>query len=77
MGVRRGSVIGLIAGVLIAFGAVFFLIDTGIRVDALGTSPTAAEQLTGFGGLLVGTVLTLTFFVRLLVSPKDDTPASP
>ena len=77
MGIRPGSVIGLIVGVLIVFGAGFFLMDTGIRVDELGTSPTASEQLIGWGGLLVGTVLTVTFFIRLLMPPKGDTQASP
>ena len=70
MGIRRGSVIGLIVGVLIVFGAGFFLMDTGIRVDELGTSPTAAERLIGWGGLLVGTVVAVTFFVRLLMPTK-------
>ena len=72
---RRGSIIGLIAGVLIALSAAIFLVDTGIRVDELGTSPTLIEQFLGWGGLLVGTALAVASVIKALVS-NEDTPTS-
>ena len=77
MSAGRGNVIGLIAGVLIVFGAGFFLIGTGLRVDELGTSPTAAEQLIGWGGLLVGMVAAVTFFARLLMPRSSRSRTRP
>ncbi|WP_130176240.1 hypothetical protein [Cryobacterium sp. SO1] len=70
---RRGSIIGLIIGVLIALSAAIFLVNTGIRVDDLGTSPTLVEQFLGWGGLLAGTVLAVASVIKALVS-NEDTP---
>ena len=72
---RRGSIIGLIVGVLIALSAAIFLVNTGIRVDELGTSPTMIEQFLGWGGLLVGTGLAMASVIKALVS-NEDTPTS-
>ena len=72
---RRGSIIGLIVGVLIALSAAIFLVNTGIRVDELGTSPTLIEQFLGWGGLLVGTALAVASVIKALVS-NEDTPTS-
>ena len=72
---RRGSIIGLIVGVLIALSAAIFLVNTGIRVDELGTSPTLIEQFLGWGGLLVGTALAVASVIKALVS-HEDTPTS-
>ena len=72
---RRGSIIGLIVGVLIALSAAIFLVNTGIRVDELGTSPTLIEQFLGWGGLLVGTALAAASVIKALVS-NEDTPTS-
>ena len=73
---RRGSIIGLIAGVLIALSAAIFLVDTGIRVDELGTSPTLVEQFLGWGGLLIGTVLAVASVIKVLVSNEDTSTGS-
>ncbi|TFD66305.1 hypothetical protein [Cryobacterium ruanii] len=70
---RRGRIVGLIVGVLIALSAAIFLTNTGIRVDELGTSPTLVEQFLGWGSLLIGTVLALASVIKVLVS-NEDTP---
>ncbi|WP_130178440.1 hypothetical protein [Cryobacterium sp. SO1] len=73
---KRGSIIGLIVGVLVALSAAIFLVNTGIRVDELGTSPTLIEQFLGWGGLLVGTALAVASVIKVLVSNEDTTTSS-
>ena len=73
---RRGSIIGLIVGVLIVLSAAIFLVNTGIRVDELGTSPTLVEQFLGWGGLLIGTVLAVASVIKVLVSNEDTSTGS-